>query len=498
MPARRSCIISVDIGTSSVKALLCEVGGAAIAEERITYATYYPRPGWVEQDPDEILAALVLAVRNLMAAAGCAPGSIAAVVFGGIWQSLLPIDAQDRPLCRATIWSDLRSTAQNAALRSSLDVEAVKAATGCSLHPMYHLSRLMHLKEEAPELFRRADRFVSIKEYLLTRLFGTRLVDYSLASGTGVWNLQAMDWDAGLLALAGLDRARFSDCVEPTTLLPGLKREFAAEMGLLPGTPGVIGAADGALAHLGAVGLRGDRLSLSVGTSVAMRRCVDSPRVVRGSEAWCYYLAEGSWLLGGVLHDGGNTLGWLGDTAFGAENDGKFAAMSRAAGEVAPGAEGLFFLPFFGGERSPRYRPDTRGTIHGLSFNHGRGHLVRALMEGLAYCMDSVYAVLAAGSAPEIVVTGGILKSPTWLGIVADSLGTVLHLPGVDESAAWGGVLLGTRAIGACSTLAEAAADLAEAGVVRPDPARQAAYRKLNEAYAGLYTRLHPTDGASL
>jgi len=96
------------------------------------------------------------------------------------------------------------------------------------------------------------------------------------------------------------------------------------------------------------------------------------------------------------------------------------------------------------------------------------------------------------------VVTGGILKSPTWLGIVADSLGTVLHLPGVDESAAWGGVLLGTRAIGACSTLAEAAADLAEAGVVRPDPARQAAYRKLNEAYAGLYTRLHPTDGASL
>lgn len=201
-----------------------------------------------------------------------------------------------------------------------------------------------------------------------------------------------MDWDGELLSLVALDGSRFSDCVEPSTVVRGLRREFAAQMGLLPGTPGVIGAA----------GLRSDRMSLSVGSSVAMRLGSDAPRVIRGSEA------------------------------------GTFEEMSRLAGEVAPGAEGLFFLPFFDGERSPRYRPDARGTIHGLSFNHGRGHMVRALMEGLAYCMDAVYRTLSLGSSPQIVV---------------DSLGAPLLLPGVEESAAWGGAILGARAIGAYSSL---------------------------------------------
>jgi gluconokinase len=499
-----SCIISVDIGTSAVKAILCEIGGRPIATERAAYATCYPAPGRVEQDPDAILAALVRAIGRLVAASGRPAGSIAALVFGGIWHSLLPIDADNRPLCRASIWADLRSMAQNETLRASLGSEAVKAATGCALHPMYHLSRLMWLKEEEPAIFRKADRFVSIKEYLLSRLFDTRLVDHSTASGTGLWNLATRDWDPGLLALVGLDKSRFSECVEPTLVLPGLRREFAAAMGLLPGTPGVIGAADGALAHLGAAGLRGDRLSLSVGTSVAMRRWSDAPRLIGGSEAWCYYLAEGSWLLGEVLHDGGNTMTWLADSMFGAGAEPrKFDALSRMAGEVAPGSDGLLFLPYFGGERSPRYRPDTRGTIQGLSFNHGQGHLVRALMEGLAHCMNAIYRDLACGpdlacgTLPELVVTGGILNSPTWLGIVADSLGTVLRRPGMDESAAWGGVLLGARAIGAYSSLAEAAASLTFAEKVEPDRARLQLYRKLNEDYDALYARLYQVKAES-
>lgn len=496
VPVKSSLIISVDIGTSGVKAILCEIGGFPIATERVAYATYYPEPGRVEQDPDEILAALLRAIGHLVAVSGRPPSSIAALVFGGIWHSLLPVDAEGRPLCRASIWSDLRSMAQNESLRAALGNQKVKATTGCALHPMYYLSRLMWLKEEEPALFRKAARFVSIKEYILSRLFDTRLVDFSMASGTGIWNLKTMDWDTELLALVGLEKSRFSECVEPTMLLPGLRREFAAEMGLLPGTPGVIGAADGALAHLGAAGLGGDRLSLSIGTSVAMRRWSDSPRLIASSEAWCYYLAEGSWLIGEVLHDGGNTLSWLADSMFGGAQteDGKFEAMSRMAGEVAPGSEGLFFLPYFGGERSPRYRPESRGTIQGLSFNHGKGHLVRALMEGLAYCMNAIYRDLTCGTSPEIVVTGGILHSPTWLGIVADSLRTVLCRPGIDESAAWGGVLLGSKAVGAFSSLAEAASSVTVAEKVEPDRARLEVYRKLNEDYDELYSRLYPVE----
>ena len=487
-----SHLISVDIGTSSVKAILFEIGGSVVSTERAAYPTCYTQPGRAEQDPDEVLAALVAAVRRLVAAAALPPSSIAAIVFGGIWQSLLPIDAQNRPLCRATTWADLRSKAQNEFLRSSLDNEAVKEATGCSLHPMYLLSRLLWLKQEAPDVFQRADRFVSIKEYLLSRLFDTRLVDFSMASGTGIWNMRTMDWDRELLSRVGLAGARFSDCVEPATTISGLRREFAAEMGLAAGTPGVIGAADGALAHLGAAGLCDNRMSLSVGTSVALRLRVDSPRVIRGSEAWCYYLAEGNWLLGGVLHDGCNTLTWLADNLFDtARAPGHvLEEMSRLAGEVAPGSDGLFFLPYFGGERSPHYRPDARGTIHGLCFNHGKGHMVRALMEGLAYCMLCVHRSLSLDSTPEIVVTGGILNSPTWLGIVADFLGAPLLLPDVDESAAWGGIILGLRAIGVHSSLPEAARTVRAAGRIEPQPSQRDAYMGLLNEYDALYSRL--------
>jgi gluconokinase len=486
-------LISVDIGTSSTKAILYEIGGEVVAEDRAAYRTYYPESGWVEQDPDEILAAVLAATKRLVAGAGVRASSVAALVFGGIWHSLLPVDAEGRPLCRATTWADLRSVPQNEALRSSLDSEAVKEKTGCTLHPMYFLSRLQWLREEAPEIFRRADRFVSIKEYVLFRLFGTRLVDQAMASGTGLWNMRSMDWDGELLSQVGLTRARFSECVEPATILPGLHREYAEAMGLAEGTPGVIGAADGALAHLGAVGLSEERMSLSVGTSVALRLRTASPRAIRGSEAWCYYLAEGNWLVGGVLHDGGNTLTWLADRVFGAASAGDeiFDEMSRMAGEVPPGAEGLFFLPFFGGERSPHYHPEAKGTLHGLSFNHTRGHMVRALMEGLAYCMASVYRTLSLESSPEPVVTGGILKSSTWLGIVADFLGKTLWLPGVEESAAWGGVILGLKAVGVYPSLAGAASLVRTAGKLEPDPGRSEVYRELMTAYDELYARLY-------
>jgi gluconokinase len=488
-----SYLISADIGTSGVKTILCQVEGRILAEERESYRTYYPRPGFAEQDPEEVLAAVVAAIRRLLGKASVPPASIAAVVFGGIWNSLLPIDINGEPLCRGMTWADLRSIPQNERLRRLLDDEDVKSATGCALHPMYFLSRLQWLREEAPDIFKRADRFVSVKEYVIGRLYGTRKVDYSMASGTGVWNMKAMDWDEALLAVVGLSSARFSDCVEPATSVRGLRAEFAAAMGLLAGTPGIVGAADGALAHLGSVGLAEERMSLSIGTSVALRMRIPEPCVRRGREAWCYYLADGNWLLGGVLHDGGNTLRWLWENMI-AESEAEpasFGEMDRMAGGVPPGSEGLFFLPLLGGERCPHYVPEARGTLHGLAFNHTRRHIVRSLMEGLAYSMRSVYRMLAVDSAPELVATGGILKSSTWMQIVADFLGKTLWLPGVDESTAWGGVILGLRAIGAYPNLEEASKRVTIAGRRDPDPERREEYLKLGADYDRLYERLY-------
>ncbi len=485
-------LISVDIGTTNVKAVLYRQESGIDGQEVESYATSYPRPGYVEQDPEEVLAAVGRVIRRVVESASLRPQETDALVFDGVWQSLVPVDREGKALAPASLWADTRSIPQNDRLKGRIDTEEVRRRTGCPLHPMYFLSRLAWMKEEAPEVYRRADRFVSVKEFVLQRLFGLRKADRSTASGTGAWNMETRDWDHELLSEAGLTSARFSECAEPTTALPGLRGEFASLLGVGEGTPAVLGAADGALAHLGSVGLDESRMSLTVGTGAAVRKRISTPRIKPGTEAWCYYLAEDNWLQGGVLHDAGNALRWFADTLLPTEKGGEdvFDAMNRLAAEAPLGADGLCFIPLLGGERCPHYRPRARGALYGLSFSHTRAHLVRALMEGLAYNLYSVYQMLISDSEPDLVVTGGILKSPTWLQIVADFFGKKLWLPRVPEAAAWGGVLIGLRALGAMQDLQECTALVDFSGKQEPDPLRNAQYRKLLGTYERLYSDL--------
>lgn len=492
--AGNSYIVSVDIGTSSVKTMLSSIAGTIVAQERASYASYYPQPDYVEQNADEVLDVVVGAIGRMMESAAALDPSVEALVFGGIWQSFLSVDIEGRPLHRAITWADRRSEKQNDFLRAHLDNENVRKRTGCSLHPMYFLSRILWAKENSPDIYKRTARFISIKEYVLFRLFGVSVVDHSTASGTGVWNMAKRNWDFELLAEAGIGEARFSECVEPTSIVGGLKPDYAAAMGLAQGTPAIVGAADGALAHLGAVGLSGQRMSLSVGTSMALRQKLAEPQIIGGSEVWCYYLADGIWMQGGVAHDGGNTLRWFADNILGAPHGEEkvFDRMNELARHALPGASGLFVFPLFGGERCPNYRPGARGGILGLSFDHGAPQLTRALYEGFAFYVRALYHTLARESQPDIVVTGGILKSPVWIEIIADCLGVPLLRPEVEESAAWGGVALGLRAIGVYPDLAAASAALARtAKSVVPDPARAAAYKSIMSEYDRLYARLY-------
>jgi Sugar (pentulose and hexulose) kinases len=487
-------LLSIDIGTTHTKAILYQHGVGIIGQETESYTTYYPLPGFVEQDPEEIFAAVLKATQRLINNSLVPPHTIAALVFGGIWQSLLPVDREGNALCHATTWADKRSIAQNERLKARLDTEEVKQRTGCTLHPMYFLSRLMWIRDEIPDVYKHASRFISIKEYIINRLFGTHRVDHSIASGTGIWNMRAMNWDYDLLSEINLSPDRFSESVEPTCLIPGgLRREYASRLGLPEGTPGVIGASDGALSHLGSVGLAADRMSLSVGTGAALRRRMLSPHVLPESEAWCYYLAEGNWLLGGVLHNAGNVLRWFADNLMPPSEveEEPFSLMKQLAEETPAGADGLFFIPLLSGERCPHYRPDAKGVVFGLTFSHNRGHLVRALMEGIAYNLYSVYRMLAPDLEPELVVTGGILKSPILLKIVANFFGKTLWLPQIQEVAAWGGVILGLKAIGALSNLEESVNFVDVAGKQDPDSENQEFYQELIDEYDRLNTEIY-------
>jgi gluconokinase len=489
---RKDYIIAIDMGTTSAKAIIYRLGGSIEGSESLNYSTFYPGPGLVEQNPDKVLEAVVKVVHMLMEKTGINAKSVSALSFGGIWQSTLPVDAYGKSLSGAMIWADRRSLKQSERLRAELDVEEVKERTGCTIHPMYFLPRLVWFREEAPEIFKQTHKFISIKEYVLCHLFGQFVVDKSIASGTGIWRIATMDWDEELLKVVEMSPEKFSQVVEPTFMLSGLKLEYASQMSLLEGTPGVVGAADGALSHLGSVGLLDERMSLMVGTGAALRRRLTEPRVLPGVETWCYYLLENNWLIGGIVHDAGIVIKWFADN-FITDDEAQgqaFKVLNEWADEIAPGADGLVFLPFLGGERCPHYNPDAGGAVLGITFSHSKKHLLRALMEGISYRLYSVYKMLAGDFEPELVVTGGIVKSAAWLRITADFFGKTLWMPKVTEASAWGGVLIGLRALGVIDKIEKINELVKVEGKQEPDLERHKLYQKIYSSYTKLYGKL--------
>jgi len=492
--AKKEFILALDIGTTSVKGLLYNIGGDVKGVCSRTYKTFYPAPGMAEQDADEVLRGVVEVVSTLMNKHGLSPSFITALVFGGALHSILPVDSKGVPIGKAMIWADFRAEKQSKKLRKELDIELIRRRTGCSIQPMYFLPRLLWLKENYPDQVKKTFKFISLKEYVIFRFFGDFFVDRSVASGTGLFNNTSMDWDQELLDIAGIKKSMFSSVVETTHLLSDLKKEFASKMTLLPGTRGVIGGSDGPSAHLGCAGLDPTRMSMTVGTSGALRRLTYAPASIPGTEAWCYYLTEGYWLLGGVAHDTGIVIRWFSKEVMGENTSKAFEIIENEVPQVPPGADGLMFFPFLGGEKTPHYIPSARGALLGMTFSHSRAHILRALMEGIAYKLFTVYRMLDPAEEKKLVVTGGILKSPTWLNITANFLGKELFKPGVEEASAWGGVLIALKALGVISSPKDMDKFVSTSGMVKSNDKEHRIYEKLLKYYDENYKKLYSND----
>jgi gluconokinase len=483
---RGEYIIGLDIGTTSTKGLLFEINGSIVNVRSENYQIYYPGHVMVEQDPEEVLHAVIKVVYDLVTHSRIPSVAVISLVFGGILHSLIPVDKSGNALSRALIWADSRSTEQSEQLRKEMDVEDVKLRTGCTIHPLYFLPRLAWLKIHRNDVLKHTFKIISIKEYIIHKLYDVFIVDRSIASGTGVWNVRTMNWDSDLLNAVKISSHIFSRIVEPTYILKGLKHKHASAMGIPEGTPSVIGASDGPLAHLGSTGLRDQAMSLTIGSSGALRRSVHEPTILHGREAWCYYLYENNWILGAVTHDAGIVVKWLSDNFL----TDTFDDINAWAEKVPAGSEGLLFFPFLGGEKSPHYNPSARGAVIGLSFSHEKKHIIRALMEGISYRLYSNYRMLVPKNDMDLVVTGGILKSPIWMQITADFFGKRLYKPGVVEASAWGAVLLGLRALGVIKNMEEMKRYTEYSEFIEYNPHNHLIYKEVNRLYENLYSRL--------
>jgi gluconokinase len=488
--------LGIDPGTGSCKACVLDRAGRVLGFGQGAYAAGDDRLHWNEQDPRGVMAGMAAASRQALEAAQAKAGEVSAVSLGGAMHSLLALDSAGEPLTGVITWADGRGAKQAAAQRGTPQAEQRYRRTGCPAHGMYPLYKILWMREEAPELFARAARFATAKDYVLAQLCGEWLLDYSLGAGHGLMDTRALAWDGEALALAGLRPGQLPVLAGPGQALRLRSPALAAEMGLLDGTPLILGCSDAVNSSLGAGAVLAGQATLMVGTSGALRLIAPQPVLHPAGRSWCYAIDPAHWLVGGAINNGGVALSWLRDLFNQAANAQlSFDDILALAGQAPAGAGGLVCLPFFAGERSPNWNLNARGAFVGLTLQHGAAHMARALLEGIALRFRSLAEMLAEAGCElsEVRASGGFVQSPLWLQITASALKRELRLPASGETSCWGAAAWALIGAGALGSLEEAGALVALEGSVQPDAGQAEVYERLYPIYARLYANLLPS-----
>lgn len=488
--------LGIDLGTSAVKVLILDDDGRAIARTRHAYPTHAPHPGWAEQSPTDWWQAVCVATREAVSLAGV---EIASVGLSGQLNGFVLLDRRMQPLADAIIWLDVRAGGDASRLAEMADFPAL---TGNALSAICVLPKLAWLGANRPDLLERTHRIALAKDYILLRLTGALATDPSDAQSTGMAEAGGKAWSAAIAGLADIDLALLPP-IQPSAAPAGtVSAEAAAATGLAPGTPVATGAGDVAALAVGCGVVARGRTTLTLGTAGHVVAEATAPRPEPDGGLWQIphgIFGRGLWL--GLIMSGGLSLSWL-RTILGASQPPDFETLGRLAAAAPAGADGATFLPFLEGVATPYNRPDVRGAFLGLSSAHGTGHLVRAVMEGVAFnARDCVEALEAAGAASEAVsIAEGGAQSVLWCQIVADVLGRPVKRITERDTSAAGAAILGQAAVTDGSVAEIAGRMVTTDRLFEPDAERtstlDAAYRRYRGACARMILNQGPPDHA--
>lgn len=498
-------ILGIDIGTTSTKTVMFTVSGEVVDQAALGYPLLSPQPEVQEQDPEQIFAAVTETIRTVIERTLGDGNALVGLCLSTAMHSLIAVDGDGQPLTHSITWADRRSLPWVSEIRQNCEAHALYSRTGTPIHPMSPLVKLLWLRQAQPQIFERAAKFISIKEYVLFRWFRRFVVDYSIANATGLFNMTALDWDDEALALAHISPARLSQLVPTTHALTGMVAAERQAMGLPTDLPVVVGASDGGLANLSVGAIFPGVVAVTVGTSGAVRAVVDRPLVDPQERLFCYALTENHWVIGGAINNGGIILRWLRDHLADAEVDAArllqqdpYDILTAIAATVPAGSEGLIFHPYLAGERSPLWDANARGSFFGLALNHTKAHMIRSVLEGIVY---NLYLVLAAlqdvvGPAKSIQATGGFTRSTLWRQMLADVLDRTVTIPETSESSCFGAALLGLYALGHISSLERVFDLMGTTHRHHPDPVNVQRYQQMLPLYVALLKQFKPLYGA--
>ena len=501
-----ACVIGVDIGTQSTKALLIDADGGIIASHDASYAPDTPRPLWAEQEADVWLRAVVRCISGCVEKAQARPGGFDGSAIGGICISSLyggsgiAVDADLKPLHPCLIWMDRRADAQVAQVRRTVDVERLLDVTANGIDSYYGFTKMLWLRDERPEVWRRTRYLLPPNAYVIAVLTGVVAVDHSSAGNIGgIYDMAARCWSTEMLETLGIPAAMMPErLVECSAVVGGVGSDWAPRLGVKAGTPVVAGGVDAAVATFAAGVTRPGEHVAMIGTSMCWgmltpradprHGLVSMPYVVNGM--------HDTYVFGGAITAGASVSWFQEQFCQDAGAAVSLQALDQQAAQVPPGSDGVLFLPYLMGERSPIWDSRASGAFVGLNLFHRRGHLYRAVLEGVSYALrHNIEAGVKTGAAlaETLIVVGGAARSDLWMQIIADVTRRPVRTIVQNVEAAFGAALLATIGVGVVSSDVAGGKWITLADRAEPKAADAAVYGDAFDAYRDLYPAIRST-----
>ncbi len=485
-------MIGVDIGTSSTKVIAYSDKGKVLTIARRSYPLLQPHAGYAEQDPETLYTAVTESITEV-----CQQIQGHAVIegfsFSSAMHGFLALDRENKPLTRIITWADTRSSGEAEELGRHPGAKKLYERTGVPMHPMTPLTKICWLQHNMPRVASNTAMYSGIKEYILFRLLGEHIIDHSLASATGLFDIHSLEWYKPALEIAGITEKQLPNIVSTTYALYDLDPVWRKEWGIKDHTPFYTGASDGCLANLGTGAVETGDLAVTVGTSGAVRMAAAIALPDKLSRTFNYVLTPSLYIAGGPINNGGIILKWFTENflnrSFNSAAD--FDAFLVEAAKAPPGSAGLICLPYFMGERAPVWNAGLKGIFYGVQIHHRREHMMRAIVEGISFSLLQIAEILAESQGPytRIFASGGFVHSPTWMQWLADIFNRTVYITQTEDASAIGAAMLGWMALGRINNLSQTKEWIEFQQTYQPVPASHNLYKQSFEKYKLLSER---------
>jgi len=484
--------LGIDVGTGGTRALIINEQGRVLSSATEEHAPFSsPQIGWAEQDPNDWWRACGIAVKKALSDARLRGDDIASAGLSGQMHGAVMLDQHDRVVRPALIWCDVRTEKQCRDLTQKIGADKLIQLTCNPALPNFTITKFLWVRENEPEAWKQVRSVMLPKDYVRFRMTGDRAIDVADASGTLLLDVAQRRWSSAVLDAAEIDERLLPKLYESPEVCGKVSAEGAAHTGLRPDTPVVAGAGDQAAGATGMGIVAPGAVSATIGTSGVVFAATDRPALdPKGRLHTFCHAIPGRWHVMGVTQAAGLSLRWVRDHLCG---DGRtsYNQLTAEAASVPPGADDLLWTPYLMGERTPHLDARARAALVGLTASHGRGHIVRAVLEGVAFSLRDTFTIFEEMNVPvrSVRLGGGGARSGLWRQIQADVYGRDVEIVEAEEGAAYGAAILAGVGAGTWPSV-----DTACSAVIRVAervPARSEVVAKMNHSYAA-YRRVYP------